>query len=62
MKVLFNRSGKGRITMANTSLLRVRTSAEDKLIKGKLDFKHLQEMHRYIFQDIYEWAGKSSKK
>lgn len=48
--------------MANTSLLRVRTSAEDKLIKGKLDFKHLQEMHRYIFQDIYEWAGKSSKK
>lgn len=27
-------------------------------INGKFDFKHLKEIHRYIFQDLYEWAGK----
>ena len=26
-------------------------------IKGFFDYKHLKEIHRYIFQDIYEWAG-----
>lgn len=27
-------------------------------IKGEYNFKHLKEIHRYIFQDIYEWAGR----
>ena len=27
-------------------------------IKGKFDFEHLLKIHWYIFQDIYEWAGK----
>lgn len=27
-------------------------------IKGKYDFKHLKAIHQYIFQDIYDWAGK----
>ena len=27
-------------------------------IKGNFDFEHLLKIHRYIFQDIYEWAGK----
>lgn len=27
-------------------------------IKGKFDFKHLKDIHKYIFQDIYDWAGK----
>ena len=26
-------------------------------IQGKFDFQHLKEIHQYIFQDIYEWAG-----
>jgi len=26
-------------------------------IKGKFDLKHLQAIHRHIFQDVYEWAG-----
>jgi cell filamentation protein len=26
-------------------------------IKGKFDLKHLRAIHRYIFCDIYEWAG-----
>ena len=33
----------------------------DKPIQGKFDLKHLQSIHRYIFQDIYEWAGKIRK-
>ena len=26
-------------------------------IKGNFDFDHLKAIHRYIFQDVYEWAG-----
>lgn len=33
----------------------------DKPIKGNFDFKHLKEIHRYIFQDIYDWAGEVRK-
>lgn len=28
-------------------------------MKGQLDFKHLQDIHKKIFQDIYEWAGQT---
>lgn len=27
-------------------------------ITGKYDFKHLCKYHEYIFQDLYDWAGK----
>ena len=27
-------------------------------IKGKYDFAHLKAIHKYIFQDLYEWAGR----
>lgn len=27
-------------------------------VKGNFDLKHLQDIHRYLFQDIYSWAGK----
>lgn len=26
-------------------------------IRGKFDFGHLKEIHRFIFQDVYSWAG-----
>lgn len=29
----------------------------DRPVIGKFDFEHLQQIHRYIFQDVYEWAG-----
>lgn len=29
----------------------------DNPIKGEFDLKHLQIIHKYIFQDIYAWAG-----
>lgn len=27
-------------------------------VKGNYDLDHLKKIHQYIFQDIYEWAGK----
>lgn len=30
---------------------------KDTPIKGHFDLKHLQAIHKYIFSDIYEWAG-----
>lgn len=30
---------------------------QDKPILGNFDFVHLKKIHKYIFQDIYEWAG-----
>lgn len=29
----------------------------EKPVRGLFDFKHLMEIHRYIFQDLYNWAG-----
>ena len=26
-------------------------------VKGQFDSRHLQAIHRYIFQDVYPWAG-----
>ena len=33
----------------------------DKPIEGRFDLKHLQFIHKYIFQDVYEWAGRIRK-
>ena len=27
-------------------------------IEGNFDFQHLKDIHRFIFQDLYDWAGK----
>ena len=29
----------------------------DNPLKGVLDLKYLQRIHRYVFGDIYSWAG-----
>jgi cell filamentation protein len=26
-------------------------------LKGDFDSRHLMEIHEYLFQDVYEWAG-----
>ena len=33
----------------------------DKPVRGALDLKHLQAIHAYIFQDVYDWAGELRK-
>ena len=30
-------------------------------LPGAYDYAHLLEMHKYIFQDLYEWAGQQRK-
>lgn len=30
-------------------------------IKGDFDFTHLKSIHKYLFQDIYKWAGNIRK-
>lgn len=31
----------------------------NKNLKGDFDFKYLKAIHKYIFQDIYKWAGET---
>ena len=33
--------------------------AEQNPLRGNLDFKHLLEIHKFIFGDIYSWAGET---
>jgi len=33
----------------------------DKPVRGLFDLKHLQSIHKYIFQDVYQWAGEIRK-
>lgn len=42
---------EGKITFAKMSEL------ERMPLKGKFDFEHYKAIHKYIFEDIYEWAG-----
>lgn len=30
-------------------------------LKGNYDYEHFLQMHKYIFQDLYEWAGMQRK-
>ncbi len=31
---------------------------KQRLIEGKLDYTHLKAIHRFLFSDIYSWAGR----
>ena len=42
-----------RITVA-TRIVQLRENP----IKGNFDLAHLRKIHRHLFQDIYDWAGK----
>ncbi|HEY1744281.1 MAG TPA: hypothetical protein VGG18_14015, partial [Granulicella sp.] len=42
--------------IAQLSYIRVIELSETPL-KGKFDIPHLRAIHRYIFQDIFPWAG-----
>lgn len=30
---------------------------EEKPIEGSFDFEHYRAIHRYLFEDLYDWAG-----
>lgn len=56
---LFNETDdeKFSIIEADYTSLRIKELL-DNPINGDFDFQHLCKVHKYIFQDIYEWAGK----
>ena len=33
--------------------------AKAEIIKGNFDFEHLKKIHKFIFEDIYTWAGET---
>lgn len=43
---------EGQITFAKGSEL------ERNPIKGSFDFRHYKSIHKYLFDEIYDWAGK----
>jgi cell filamentation protein len=55
---LFNERDENRLKEieANYTSLRLRQLFESP-VKGRFGFTHLCRMHRFIFQNIYKWAG-----
>lgn len=43
---------ENKLTVARLIMIK-----ENNLIKGDYDYKHLKAYHKFIFQDIYDWAG-----
>lgn len=56
-KLNIHDSDKLREAERKLTMLRLMDLLE-KPVTGKFDFEHLQNIHKYIFQDIYSWAGK----
>lgn len=43
---------------AERELVSLRTyELNEKPLKGNFDFKYLKNIHKYLFQDVYKWAG-----
>ena len=59
--VLINKLGiedAEKLRNAEREITSVRiANAKTNIIKGYFDLLHLRKIHRYIFGDIYEWAG-----
>lgn len=43
---------ESEITFAKASML------EQSPLEGSFDFEHLKSIHKFLFEDIYDWAGK----
>ena len=60
-KVLINKFGikdKEKLEAVELDLAGLRIlELKDNPIKGSFDLEHLKSIHKYIFQDIYNWAG-----
>lgn len=47
------------LSKAETKITTIQcTELQKNPIKGNFDFNHLKSIHKFIFQDIYDWAGK----
>lgn len=60
--VLINKLGitdGSELLQAEKQLTFIRlTELQNMPIEGDFNFEHLKSIHKYIFQDLYEWAGK----
>lgn len=60
-RVLRNKLGlssSAQLSEAEEALTKVRlVELFDEPVVGAFDFAHMQEVHRRIFQDVYDWAG-----
>ena len=60
--VLKNRLGitdAATLEKAEAALVATRSYELSKTpLKGRFDLAHLQAIHRYLFRDLYEWAGR----
>ena len=53
-----NIKDKNELFNAEIELTSIRLKElEEAPIEGSFDFTHLKQIHRYIFQDLYDWAG-----
>ena len=59
LKNKLNITDRNELFEAEKELTAIRLKElQDDPIKGNFDYKHLKAIHKYIFQDIYDWAGK----
>lgn len=62
LKNKFNIKDQNSLKVAERELTSLRLAEiEVNQIKGVFDLQHLQDIHKYIFQDIYNWAGELRK-
>lgn len=59
LKNKLNIKDKHKLNVAERELTSLRLAEIEKYqVKGIFDLNHLQAIHRYIFQDMYDWSGK----
>lgn len=57
---LFGYKNKNLLDDAERDITNIKIMhAEQNPLRGNLDFKHLLDIHRFIFGDIYSWAGET---
>jgi len=58
LKNLFNETDEVKFNTieADYTSLRIKELLDNPIV-GEFDFRHLLEIHKYIFQDIFDWAG-----
>ncbi len=58
LKNKLNITNQDELDTAERAITAVKTSqASVNRIKGNFDFKHLKRIHKFLFEDIYDWAG-----
>ena len=57
MKNKLNIKNNDDLEKAESGITAIKLLNIDEVISRTFDFEHLKAIHRYIFEDIYEWAG-----